>query len=249
MLQEQQLSNADRYVDRMIPSRAGIPDDPRPGNYVVIDVTHFSTTVLELFHSGASCVHVPTERGKELAFQQQHPEARIGGGSSADYTPKEGYDFFNSPSSVQSVDVDGRPTALTSSNGGAAVTDLRQRGGSDVDVYIGSLSNAKTVAEALRDREKPMITVAAGSKGKPSPEDTVGAVLIQRYLAGDPPTEAELDRYRELIVAGKAAKYKQKAEIRYRDLLEFSIATNSRTAIPKLDGQRLIDVSDAGSRE
>lgn len=249
MLQEQQLSTTDPYVDRMIPSRAGIPDDPRPGNYVVIDVTHFSTTVLELFRSGASCVHVPTERGTEFAFQEQHPEARIGGGSSADYTPKEGYDFFNSPSSVQSVDVDGRPTALTSSNGGAAITDLRQRGDSDVDVYVGSLSNAAAIADYLRDRDKPLITVAAGSKGKPSPEDTVGAVVIQRYLAGDEPTDEELDRYRELIVAGKAAKYKRKADIRYRDLLEFSVATNTRMAIPKLDGQRLVDVSEAERTE
>jgi len=249
VLQEQQLSNPELYVDRMIPSRAGIPDDPRPGNYVVIDVTHFSTTVLELFHAGASCVHVPTERGKEFVFQQQYPEARIGGPSSDDYTPEEGYDFFNSPTSVQSVDIAGRPTALTSSNGGAAVTDLRQRGDSDVEVYVGSLSNATAIADYLRGSDKPIITVAAGSKGKPSPEDTVGAMLIQRYLADDEPTDEELDRYRELIIAGKAAKYERKAEIRYRDLLDFSVATNTRTAIPKLDGQRLVDVSDAGGHE
>lgn len=245
MSQEQRLSNSDVYVNRMIPSRAGIPEDPQPGNYVVIDVTHFSTTVLELFHSGASFVHVPDERGEEFEFKDRYPEARIGGGSSPDYTPEDGYDFFNSPSSVQSVDVSGRPTALTSSNGGAAITDLRKRGGSDVEVFVGTMSNAQAIADYLGERDKPVRTVAAGSKGKPSPEDTVGAVLIQRYLADDDPSDDELDCYRELIKAGKAAKYARKAEIRYRDLLDYSVATNTRTAIPKLEGQRLIDVSNS----
>lgn len=242
--QEQPLSKSDLYVDRMIPSRAQIPEDPKPGNYVVIDVTHFSTTVLELLHGGASFVHVPEERGQEFAFKERHPDARIGGGSSADYTPMDGYDFFNSPSNVQDVDVVGRPTALTSSNGGGAVTDLRKRGNEEVDVYIGSTTNAHPIAEFLRGEDKPTITVAAGSKGKPSPEDTVGAILIHRYLAGDDPTDEELELYREVIQAGKAAKYIRKAEIRYRDLLDYSITVNTRSEIPKLDGQRLIDVSD-----
>lgn len=245
----QRRSADDVYVDRTIASRAGIPDDPRPGNYVVIDVTHFSTTVVELLHAGAECVYVPEERGLEHEFVERNPEARIGGGSGPDYTAPEGYDFFNSPSSVRSVDVAGRPTALTSSNGGAAVTDLRTRGGPDVDVYVASLSNARRVAAFLDalDDDRPVITVAAGSNGKPSPEDTVGGVLVQRYLAGDDPTEAELDLYREVVTAGKAAKYSRKAAIRYRDLLEFATAVDTRTAVPKLDGQRLVDVSDEES--
>ncbi len=244
MSQRFEPSRTSAFVERLIPSRAGIPSDPRPGNYVVIDVTHFSTTVVELFENGASCVYVPEERGDEFAFRETHPRARIGGGSSPDYTPEAGYDFFNSPSSVQSVDVAGRPTALTSSNGGGAVTDLRERGGPDVAVYVGTLSNARAIADHLRDRDRPTITVAAGSKGKPSPEDVVGAVLVQRYLDGDEPTDAELARYREVVTAGKAAKYRQKAEIRYRDLLEYSIATNTREQVPQLQGQRLVDVAD-----
>jgi 2-phosphosulfolactate phosphatase len=244
MQQERTFLGAEVYENSIIPSRATIPDEPRPGNYVVIDVTHFSTTVLELLHAGASCVHVPEERGDEFEFKERHPRARIGGGSSADYTPQEGYDFFNSPSNVQTVDVEGRPTALTSSNGGMAITDLRMRGGSDVDVYVGSTSNARAIADFLRNEEKPTTTVAAGSKGKSSPEDTIGAVLIHRYLTGDDPTDRELGLYREIITAGKAAKYVRKAEIRYRDLLDYSLAINTRTEVPKLEGQRLVDVAE-----
>ncbi|ELY41804.1 2-phosphosulfolactate phosphatase [Natronorubrum tibetense] len=235
----------ERFTERMIPSRAQIPAQLETANYVVIDVTHYSNTVLELLRAGATFVHVPDERGDEFAFKDRHSDARIGGGSSENYTPTEGYDFFNSPSYVQRIDVDGRPAAVTSSNGGAAVTDLRKRAERtrDVDVYIGSTMNAKALAAHLREDEKSTITVAAGSKGKPTPEDTIGAVLIHRYLEGDEPTTAELDCYREILTAGKAAKYAAKADIRCRDLLEYSLSFDSRTELPKLDGKRLVDVS------
>ncbi|WP_126663850.1 2-phosphosulfolactate phosphatase [Haloterrigena salifodinae] len=235
-----------QYADGLIPSRGQLPQEPEPANYVVIDVTHYSTTVLELFDAGAEYVHVPEERGDEFAFQEDHPDAKIGGGSSDDYTPTEGYDFFNSPSYVHEVDVDGRPTAITSTNGGAAVTDLRKRGGDDIDIYVGATANAAAVADHLRGDDKPTIPVAAGSKLKPSPEDTVGAVLIRRYLDGNPPSEAELAAYQEIIEAGKLAKYVDKADIRVRDLLEYSKRIDVHTAVPKLEGQRLVDVAGDG---
>jgi 2-phosphosulfolactate phosphatase len=244
MSQQSLVEGRDPFIDGMIASRSQIPDELKPANYVVIDVTHYSTTVIELLYRGAAHAHVSEERGDEFAFKESNPKARIGGGSSEDYTPMEGYDFFNSPSSVHRIEVEGRPTALTSSNGGAAVTDLRERSHDEMEVYIGSTTNAKAIAEHLSTSDLPAVTVAAGSKGKPSPEDTVGAVLIHRYLAGDGPSESELDLYADIIRAAKAAKYKKKAEIRYRDLIDFSMAINTRRTIPKLDGQRFVDVSD-----
>ncbi|WP_222915269.1 hypothetical protein [Natrinema sp. SYSU A 869] len=37
--------------------------------------------------------------------------------------------------------------------------------------------------------------------------------------------------------------YVDKAEVRVRDLLEYSMRVDARTAIPKLEGQRLVDVA------
>lgn len=230
----------------IIPSRAQIPADPKPANYVVIDVAHFSTTVLELLHNGAEYVHVSDQRGDEFAFKDEHPDARIGGGSSDVYTPTEGYDFFNSPSYVQDVDVEGRPTACTSSNGGAAITDLRNAGSNEIDVYVGAMANARALADHLEGTDQETVLVAAGSRGKPSPEDTVGAIMIRRYLEDNPPTDSELDLYREIVKAGKIVKYRQKAEIRCRDLLEYDMAVNTRSLVPKLEGQRLVDVGPGG---
>jgi len=227
----------------MIPARAQIPDDPDPGNYVVVDVAQFSTTVPELFANGAEYIHITERRGKEPAFREQHPEAKIGGGSGPNYRGEEGYDFFNSPSFVQDVDVADRPTAMTSTNGGNAVTDLRLAGGDGVDVYVGGLTNGVAVAEHLRKRDEETYFVAAGSNGKPSPEDVAGALFIARHLFEDPPTDRERGVYRRMVEFSKGAKYERRPQIKRTDLYEYVLDFDSRTVVPKLDGQKLYDVS------
>jgi 2-phosphosulfolactate phosphatase len=238
-------TTAEVPLDRVIPARPYIPEDPAPGDYVVVDVAQFSTTVPELFANGAAYIHITENRGEEPAFQDDHPEARIGGASGPDYEGEPGYDFFNSPSYVQDVDVDGRPTAMTSTNGGNAVTDLRLAGDEDVTVYVGGFTNGAAVAEHLREQPGPTYFVAAGSSGKPSPEDVAGALYIARHVHDVPPTEQELATYRELVTYSKGAKYERKPQIKRTDLYEYALNFDSRTVVPRLDGQKLYDVSGA----
>nr|WP_276223080.1 2-phosphosulfolactate phosphatase [Halomicroarcula sp. DFY41] len=230
-------------IEQMIPARAQIPDDPEPGNYVVVDVAQFSTTVPELFANGAEYIHITENRGEEPAFQADHPRAKIGGGSGPNYRGEEGYDFFNSPSFVQDVDVAGRPTAMTSTNGGNAVTDLRLAGGDGVNVYVGGLTNGVTLADHLREQDEETYFVAAGSNGKPSPEDVAGALFIARHLLADPPTDRERAVYREMVEFSKGAKYERRPQIKRTDLYEYVLDFDSRDVVPKLDGQKLYDVS------
>lgn len=230
-------------VERMIPARAQIPEDPDPGNYVVVDVTQFSTTIPELFANGAKYVYITEERGDEPAFREANPRAKIGGGSGPNYRGEEGYDFFNSPSYVQDVDVAGRPTAMTSTNGGNAVTDLRLAGGDGVEIYVGGLTNGVALAEHLRKQDAKTRLVAAGSSGKPSPEDVAGALFVARHLLEDPPTERELSVYREMVEFSKGLKYERKPEIKRTDLYEYALQFDSRDIVPKLDGQKLYDVA------
>ncbi len=232
--------------DRMIPARAQIPDDPEPGNYVVVDVAQFSTTVPELFENGAEYIHITEDRGDEPAFQAEHPRAKIGGGSGPDYEGEPGYDFFNSPSFVQDIDVAGRPTAMTSTNGGNAVTDLRLAGGEDVTVYVGGLTNGAAVADHLREQDGKTYFVPAGSNGKPSPEDVAGALYIARHLHEKPPTDAERAVYRELVEFSKGPKYERRPQIKRTDLYEYALNFDSRDVVPRLEGQKLYDV--AGER-
>ncbi|WP_336330844.1 MULTISPECIES: 2-phosphosulfolactate phosphatase [unclassified Haloarcula] len=232
-----------KLLETIILGRAKIPDDPDPGNYVVVDVAQFSTTVPELFANGAEYIYITEERGNEPAFKAEHPDAKIGGSSGPDYRGEEGYDFFNSPSFVQDIDVAGRPTAMTSTNGGNAVTDIRLAGGDDVDIYVGGLTNGKAVADYLADSDRETYFVAAGSRGKPSPEDLVGALYIARQLHGKPLTPEQRDIYREVVQFAKGPKYEEKPQIKRTDLYEYTLAFDSRDVVPKLDGQRLYDVS------
>ncbi|MBZ6495164.1 2-phosphosulfolactate phosphatase [Natrinema longum] len=237
-----------KLLETIVPSRVRIPDDPAPGNYVVIDVAQFSTTVPELLANGAEYVYITEERGKEPAFKEEHPRAKIGGGSGPNYEGEAGYDFFNSPSFVQDVDVAGRPTAMTSTNGGNAVTDLRLAGGDDVEIYVGGLTNGKAVADHLRDSDRETYFVAAGSNGKPSPEDTVGALYIARHLHGVPPTEEQRETYREVVQFGKGPKYEEKPQVKRTDLYEYTLAFDSREIVPKLEGQRLVDAAASAAQ-
>ncbi len=58
-----------KLLETIILGRAKIPDDPDPGNYVVVDVAQFSTTVPELFANGAEYIYITEERGNEPAFK------------------------------------------------------------------------------------------------------------------------------------------------------------------------------------
>lgn len=230
-------------IERMIPARAQIPDTLEPGNYVVVDTAQFSTTVPELFANGARYIHITENRGEEPAFRDEHPDAKIGGASGPNYRGEEGYDFFNSPSFVQNVDVDGRPTAMTSTNGGNAVTDLRLAGDDSVDIYVGGLTNGVALADHLREQDGKTYFVAAGSSGKPSPEDVAGALFIARHLLDDPPNERERAVYREMIEFAKGPKYERKPQIKRTDLYEYALNVDSRDVVPKLDGRKLYDIS------
>ncbi|WP_396612776.1 2-phosphosulfolactate phosphatase [Haloferax sp. S1W] len=230
--------------DRILRSRSEISEQPPAGDYVVVDVTHFSTTVAELLGNGADYVHITDERGDEFDFQKRVPDALIGGSKTDEYDPEPGYDFFNSPSYVQRLDVAGKPTAMTSKNGGRAVTTLKNRGGDGVEVFVGGYTNAEAVAEHLRGRDRPTFIVAAGSGGEMTTDDLLGAVLIDRHLRGQPLSQSEHAHFDALLQAAKGPRYRKKNEIRQADLHEYATAINSRDVVPWLDGDKLVRVQD-----
>lgn len=227
--------------DRFIPRCEAIPDSPAPGNYVVIDVLYFSTTVVELLENGAEFVHVTGERGDELAYKRDNPEARIGGDRMRDFEPAEGYDFFNSPSFVQSLDVTDRPVAMTSTNGGRAVDRLRNTGG--VSVYVGGATNASALADHLRSDPDPTYLVSAGSTGFIAHEDHIGATIIARRLAGEPIPDHDVDRFQRGIELAKGRQYKYSHPTRRTDVEEYATAIDSRSTVPHLEGDHLVDIA------
>jgi 2-phosphosulfolactate phosphatase len=234
-----------RAADRIVERREALPADPPPGHYVVVDVLNFSTTVVELLAAGAKHVHVPDRRGDQVAYKRANPAARIGGEDAPDDEPTAAYDFVNSPTDVQGVDVDGRPVSLTSINGGRTVSTLRNAD-TTIDIYVGSTTNAAAIARYLRGREEAIYLVGAGSSGDVAGEDLIGAALIDRYLEDVPIGRAELDRLRDGVRVAKRRRYGDSSAIPPTDVEEYATNFDSRTVVPKLVGETLVDVSRAG---
>jgi 2-phosphosulfolactate phosphatase len=234
-------STGNRLDDRLIERCEDIPASPPAGNYVVVDTMHFSNTVIELLANGAAHVHITDQRGEEFAYREANPAAKIGGSSTEDYDPAEGYDFFNSPTYVQDVDVDGRPVSMTSSNGGRAIATLRDRLDAASDVYVGAPMNAAALGHHLRGQDGPVHLVSSGSGGEQAVEDHIGATLVSRYLDGVPPATTELELFEQQLRTAKGRDYLETHPIRRNDVLSYAMAINERGVIPRLRGDTLVD--------
>ncbi|SFL23691.1 2-phosphosulfolactate phosphatase [Halogranum rubrum] len=233
-------------ASRVIERCEEIPENPAPGDYVVIDVIFFSTTVVELFEHGATSLHVVDEKPQTLEHKAENPQVVAGGERTEEFTAAGDYDFFNSPSYIQNLDVTDRPAYMTSSNGGRAVNALLESNPDDVDLFIGSTTNARALADHLRGRDddRPTYLVSAGSKGDVATEDHIGATLIGRHLAGHPPTDVEREIFRQHLPTAKGEAYFTDAHpTRRSDLTEYITAFSERTVVPKLEDGAFVDVS------
>lgn len=228
------------FSERVVASRDRLPERPPPGDYVVVDVAHFSTTVVELLAGGATCVHVPAEQGGELAFRERRPGALVG--CETDDYAEESHDFRNSPGDADRLDVAGRPTSLISTNGAATVDRLR--GVEAVRTYVGAYANAGAIGDHLRGRDRPVTLVACGSVGEPTMDDLLGTALIDRHLRGRPVDAEAADRYAALLRASKGEEYGAEAERRRHDLEEYAAAVDVHPVVPRLAGDRLVDATD-----
>ncbi|SEO52485.1 2-phosphosulfolactate phosphatase [Halogranum amylolyticum] len=238
-------------ASRVIERCEEIPADPAPGNYVVVDVIFFSTTVVELFENDAASLRVVDEKPQTLEHKAENPDVCAGGNRTEEYEAAGDYDFFNSPSFVQTLDVEDRPVAMTSTNGGRAINALLATDPDpdpdDVDVFVGSTTNAAALARHLRarDDDRPTYLVSSGTRGDVATEDHIGATLVGRHLEGHPPTEVEREIFRQHLPTAKGEAYLANAHpTRRRDLTEYITAFSERTAVPKLEDGAFVDVSD-----
>jgi len=226
---------------RVLPTRETLPENPTPGTYVVVDVMYFSTTVVELLAGGASCVHVPLARSDPTAFKRVNPEAHVGGEGTGDGRPLARYDFFNSPSDIRRLDLADTPVSMTSDNGGRTVADLRTV--DDCTVLVGSTINAAAVGGALRRADGPVSLVCAGSDGANAPEDHLGARLIAHHATGNVVDTETREAFRDRLTELRGP-LERLPRSRQRDIIEHVAAIDSRSIVPELDGDRLVDTSD-----
>ena len=152
------------------------------GLAVIIDVFRAFSLECWLYAMGAREIRPVGEIGEALAWRLRDPDCLLVGERGGAMV--EGFDFGNSPSTVDPARVAGRRVIHTTSAGtqglaGAARADT---------ILTGSLVNARAVAEYIeRTRPAKVSLVAMGRSGRePADEDELCAEYIRSLLLGRP---------------------------------------------------------------
>jgi 2-phosphosulfolactate phosphatase len=169
-----------RQTVRIYPLPAQIePGDRAGGVAVVIDVLRASTTIIVALANGAArmipCGDVETAR--RLAAEDSSGNTLCGGERGG--VKIEGFDLDNSPASYVRDRIAGKTVAFTTTNGTAAL--LRTDGAARV--LIAAFVNRQAVVETLHADGRPVHLICAGTDGRLTSEDLLGAAAIAAGLA------------------------------------------------------------------
>jgi len=155
------------------------PEEVRGGIAVILDILRSSTTITHALAHGATAV-IPS---LEVATAQ-----RIAGGFPGDavLTGGErggvlipGFDLDNNPFAYASDVVRGKTIVFTTTNGTRAL----QRSAPAARILIGAFVNFTAVVRILTQDPRPVHLVCAGTDGKITIEDALGAGAIALGLA------------------------------------------------------------------
>lgn len=158
------------------------------GVAVAIDVLRATTTVAYAFQNGAKSI-IPCESIEEAIAQRSHgsngsqsAEAAhdsmlLGGERGGE--PISGFDLSNSPSEWSRDVVADRDIAFTTTNGTLA---LLRCAWAEL-IFTGAFANLSAVVGILKDDQRPIHLVCAGTVGKVSTEDCLFAgAVVDRLL-------------------------------------------------------------------
>ena len=158
-----------------------------------------------------------------------------------------GYDFGNSPFSYTKEKVSGKTVVLTTTNGTKALHLANKRA---YQVLIGSFLNLDSLCQYLATQNKNVLLLCAGWKDQFNLEDTLfaGAVvskLRKHFEHFDDSSVAAEDLYS--LAKDDLRKYLYKsshsnrlAQLNIEDDVVFCLQRNICSAIPVLEGERLV---------
>jgi 2-phosphosulfolactate phosphatase len=165
---------------RVLLTREEVVPERLPGaTAVVIDVFMATTTLLTILENGARGVYpvASLEETDEVAAQLD--ASKILRGGEQDAARIEGYDHGPFPEEYAPEVVENKDVIFVTTNGTRAIADAAPA----ATVLLGSLRNAPAVARHLEASKTDSIYfVCAGSAGRFSVEDFLGAATILSYM-------------------------------------------------------------------
>jgi 2-phosphosulfolactate phosphatase len=211
---------------------------------VIIDIFRATSSICYGIENGAEAI-IPVSQVEECsAYREKGLDYLLA--AERDGKVVDGFDFGNSPFSYTAEKVAGKTVVLTTTNGTHALHLSRAA----KKVVIGSFLNLTALSNWLKNQDENILLVCAGWKNNFNLEDTLfaGAVIEQLKPEGyilDDAAEAANDLYQ--VGKNDIGAYLKKTSHgeRMRKLgivkdIEFCLQIDIATAIPVLDGERLV---------
>ncbi len=155
-----------------------VADPAAPGVLIVIDQIRASTTITTLIDAGCRDVYLAGDPDEARAVARE-TGSLLAGELHAVKPPD--FDFDNSPSQLDRVDLRGRSIVLSTTNGTAVIARLRR----EEPVLVGCIRNATAVATAalaMAGNSGIVGIVCAGREGIFVLDDAVAAGVIAERL-------------------------------------------------------------------
>lgn len=150
---------------------------------LVIDVLRATTTIVAALAAGAPVVHPVADVEEARRLAQELPRAILGGERGG--LPLPGFHAGNSPAEYTTDLVTERPVVITTTNGTLAMRRALAAGAEAMGA--AALLNAQAAAEWALEQGRDLTIVCAGTEGRFTLEDTIGAgCVIERSLAYEP---------------------------------------------------------------
>ena len=211
---------------------------------VIIDIFRATSSICYGIENGATAI-IPVSQVEECAaYREMGLDYLLA--AERDGKVVEGFDFGNSPFSYTAEKVDGKTVVLTTTNGTHALHLSR----SAKKIVIGSFLNLTPLCNWLKTQHENILLVCAGWKNNFNLEDTLfaGAVVDQlkefNFKLDDAAIAAndlfQLGKHDINQYLKKTSHSERLAKLGIEKDIEFCLQVDITTAIPVLDGDKLV---------
>jgi len=211
---------------------------------VIIDIFRATSSICYGIENGAEAIIPVAEVDECAAYRDKGTHYLIA--AERDGSVVEGFDFGNSPFSYTKEKVSGKTVVLTTTNGTQALHLSRKA----KKIVIGSFLNLTSLCNWLKTQNDNILLVCAGWKNNFNLEDTLFAgAVIEQLKSGnfklDDPAIAANDLYQtgkdDINQYLKKTSHSERLKkLGIEKDIEFCLQVDLTTAIPVLDGDRLV---------
>lgn len=148
------------------------PEDLKGFHVLVIDVLRATSVIITALNNGAKSVRTVAEIEQAFEIKKKSPHVLLSGERNALIIP--GFDFGNSPLTMNKDVVYGKELITCTTNGTQAIAAARYAD----SILLASFLNISSVIEKLCFLEKDIAIICSGTNGQYSLDDGLAASLI-----------------------------------------------------------------------